>query len=201
VTQTILRIDTSLFGPQGHSSQLNQHLQDQLHAQLGDIQVIHRDLSQAPLPHLDGAFLAALGTPAEARSPAQQAQVALADSLIAELQAAHRVILAAPMYNFAIPSGLKAWMDYVARAGTTFRYTAQGPEGLLGDKPVYIQTTRGGIHQGSPRDSIEPLLTSFFNFLGIRDLRFTFAEGLNMGEQKALGLQAAQAQIAAHLHH
>lgn len=192
----VLRIDTSLFGAQGQSSQLNDAVEQHLRELHGDLHLVHRDLNQAPLPHLSAAFLQALGTPAEQRDAAQIEAVALADSLIAELQAADLVILGAPMYNFGVPSGLKSWMDYIARAGTTFKYTEQGPVGLLADKPVYIQTTRGGLHQGSANDTVVPLLTAFLNFVGLKDLRFTYAEGLNMGALKEENLAKAKAQIA-----
>jgi FMN-dependent NADH-azoreductase len=190
----ILRLDTSVSGPAGQSSQLADLLLSQLEQQ-GPIEVTRRDLAQDALPPISGAFFAALTTPAAERDAQAQAWVALADQLIEELRQAQVLVVAAPMYNFGIPSALKVWMDYVARAGSTFRYTPQGPEGLLADRPVFIQSTRGGLHQGTPRDSIQPQLTSFFNLLGLKDLRFTLAEGLNMAEVQAQQLAQAQAEL------
>jgi FMN-dependent NADH-azoreductase len=197
MTHTILRLDSSLFGDNGQSTQLNAHLVHDLLSKTPEAKVIHRNLTS--LPHLTGEFLGALSTPSETRTEDQQQQVALADELIQELQQADVVILGAPMYNFSVPSQLKSWMDYVARAGTTFRYTSSGPEGLVSNKPVFIQTSRGGIHQGTDRDTIEPLLRNFFALLGIRDLKFTFAEGLNLADHKAIGWQNALQQLDTHL--
>jgi len=194
---TILRLDSSLFAAQGHTTQLNAQLTQALIGQFPQAQVIHRDLTQ--LPHLDGAFLQALHTPAEERTASQQGKVALADELIHELQQADVVLLAAPMYNFSVPSHVKSWMDHVARAGTTFRYTANGSEGLVKNKPVFVQTARGGIHQGTSRDGIEPLVRNFFSLIGITDLRFTFAEGLNLSNHKDIGWQNALRQLETHL--
>lgn len=197
MSKQILRLDSSLFGEQGQSTRLNNLVTEGLQARWPSATLVHRNLVE--LPHLDASFFAALSTGAESRSAAQQQQVALADAIISEVQQADAIVLAAPMYNFSVPSQVKSWLDYLARAGTTFRYTAHGVEGLVSNKPVFIQTTRGGVHQGSPRDSIEPLLTSFFAFIGITDLRFTFAEGLNQPELKEAGWQRAVEQVQKNL--
>jgi len=193
----VLRLDSSLFAGNGQSTLLNDLVEQHLRQVHGELNLVRRDLGQNPLPHLSAEFLQALGTPADQRTTEQAAAVALADTLIAELQAADLVILAAPMYNFAVPSVLKTWMDYVARAGTTFKYTEQGPVGMLADKPVYVQTTRGGLHQGASTDTVVPLLTAFFKLIGVQDLRFTYAEGLNMGALRTENLAKAHAQILA----
>lgn len=190
MTTTVLNITTSLFGANGNSSQLNQAVIERLSRELGDIKVVERDLVHAPLPYFDADFIGALSADQAERNELQQSRVALADSLIAELQNADILVVAAPMYNFGIPAQLKTWVDYVARAGTTFRYTSAGPEGLLGDRPVYITTTRGGVHFGKPSDSETIFLTTFFNFLGLKDLRFIYAEGLNMGQKEVSFSQA-----------
>ncbi len=192
----VLRLDSSLFASNGQSTQLNDLVEQHLRQVHGELNLVRRDLGQNPLPHLSAEFLQALGTPADQRTTEQAAAVALADTLIAELQAADLVILAAPMYNFAAPSVLKTWMDYIARAGTTFKYTEQGPVGMLADKPVYIQTTPG-LHQGASSDTVTPLLTTFFKFIGLQDLRFTYAEGLNMGALRTENLAKAHADILA----
>jgi len=157
-----------------------------------------RDLAVTPHPALDEAALAALFMPAERRTPAQAARVALDDALIAELQSHDVIVLGVPMYNFGVPVQLKSWIDAVARNGVTFRYTATGPEGLLKGKTVYVALARGGVYRNTPNDSQVPYLQSVLGFLGLDDLRFVYAEGLAMGpEAVAKGLAEAQADIAA----
>ncbi|MFO1369133.1 MAG: NAD(P)H-dependent oxidoreductase [Marinagarivorans sp.] len=197
MSKNILRLDSSVFGEQGQSTRLNNLVVEGLQARWPEANLIQRNLSE--LPHLEASFFAALGTDAASRTAEQAHQVALADAIIQEVQQADAIVLAAPMYNFSVPSQVKSWLDFLARAGTTFRYTAQGVEGLVSNKPVFIQTTRGGVHQGSPRDTIEPLLTSFFAFIGISDLRFTFAEGLNQPQLKDAGWQRAVEQVQQNL--
>lgn len=155
------------------------------------------DLAVTPLPAMDEATLGALFTPAEQRSEAQQARVAFNDQLIAELQAADVIVLAAPMINFGISSQLKHWIDAVARAGVTFRYSANGPEGLVTGKKVYVVTTRGGLHRDQASDQVVPHLKVVLGFLGMTDVSIIYAEGLGMGEAAvAQGLAQAREQIA-----
>ncbi|UXH77849.1 FMN-dependent NADH-azoreductase [Roseateles amylovorans] len=159
--------------------------------------VVH-DLSTQPLPPMDEAALGALFTPADQRTEAQQARVAVSDQLIAELMAADVVVLAAPMINFGVSSQLKNWIDGVARAGVTFRYGANGPEGLVTGKKVIVVSSRGGVHRGQPSDNVVPYLKVTLAFLGMTDVEFVYAEGLNMGpEAAAAGLASARAEIAA----
>lgn len=156
-----------------------------------------RDLTHAPHPMLDEAALGALFTPAGERNREQAARVALDEALIAELQAADVVVLGVPMYNFGIPVQLKAWVDAITKAGVTFRYTEQGPVGLLKGKTAYAVLTRGGLYRDQPSDTIVPYLRTLLGFLGITDLRFIYAEGLAMGpEAEARGVAGAQAEIA-----
>lgn len=155
-----------------------------------------RDLTANPHPVLDEPALGALFTPPEARTPAQAARVALDDALIAELQAADVVVLGVPMVNFGVTSQLKNWIDAVARARVTFQYTASGPVGLLTGKKVYAVLTRGGVHRDQPSDTQVPYLKTVLGFLGMTDVEFIYAEGLNMGpEAEAAGVAAAQASI------
>jgi FMN-dependent NADH-azoreductase len=155
------------------------------------------DSAAQPHPALDEAALQALFTPAEQRSPAQAARVALDDALIAQIQAADVLVLGVPTYNFGVSSQLKNWIDAIARARVTFRYTEQGMEGLLKGKTVYAVLTRGGIHRDQPSDSVVPYLRTVLGFLGMTDVRFIYAEGLAMGpEAEARGLAEARAQIA-----
>ena len=140
--------------------------------------------------------LGALFTPADKRSPEQEARVALDDALIAELKAADVVVLGVPMYNFGVPTQLKNWIDAIARAGVTFKYTDKGPVGLVQGKKIYVALTRGGLYRNTPADTQVPYLKTFFAFLGMTDVQFIYAEGLAMGpeaEQKALA--SAQTQI------
>lgn len=190
--KTVLVISASIFGQDGQSSHLIQHALEKLRQTHGEIRTITRDLAAEPVPHLDAfrfsSFLASAGE----RSDEQQQVVDYSDSLIDEIRAADILVIGVPMYNFGIPSALKAYFDHIARAGVTFRYTENGPEGLLEDRPVYILAARGGIYSGTTNDSQTPYLRSFLGFLGMQDLHFVYAEGLNMGEeQKQRSLQDA----------
>ncbi len=151
---------------------------------------------QDPHPALDEEALQALFTPAEQRSPAQAARAALDQALIEQVQAADVLVLGVPMINFGIPAQLKHWIDAIAKAGVTFRYTAQGPVGLLQGKKVYAVLARGGIYRDQPADTMVPYLRTVLAFLGITEVEFIYAEGLNMGpEAQANGLAQARAQI------
>lgn len=157
-----------------------------------------RDLAVYPHPVLDDDALGALFTPAEQRTPAQAARVALDDALIAELLAADVLVLGVPMYNFGVPAQLKNWIDAIARSGVTFRYTERGPEGLLKGKTVYAALARGGRYRDTPADSQVPYLKTILGFLGITDLHFVYAEGLNMGPDAARqGFAEAETELDA----
>ena len=159
-----------------------------------------RDLSSTPHPVLDEATLGALFTPTEKRTPDQVARVALDDALIAEVQAADVIVLGVPMYNFGVPVQLKNWIDAIARNGVTFRYTESGPEGLLTGKKVYVGLARGGRYRGTEADSQVPYLKTVLGFLGMTDVHFIYAEGLNMGPEAAQrGFAQAEADLAAAL--
>lgn len=159
-----------------------------------------RDLATNPHPVLDEAALSALFTPADQRSTEQTARVALDDALIAEVQDNDTLVLRVPMYNFGVPAQLKNWIDAIARSGVTFRYTEHGPEGLLKGKTVYLALARGGRYRDTPADSQAPYLKTVLGFLGMTDLRFVYAEGLNMGpESAARGFADAEADLEAAL--
>lgn len=181
----ILQIHSSARVEGSFSAKLAHQLVARLQAQQDHTQLVFRDLAKQPHPMLDEAALQALFTPAAQRSAEQAARVALDDALIAELQASDVIVIAAPMYNFGITSLLKNWIDAVARAGVTFRYTANGPEGLVTGKKVYVVLTRGGVYENTPLDTQQAYLKSFFAFLGMNDVEFLFAEGLAMGEAAA----------------
>ena len=192
----LLHISSSLFGEQGKSSTLATHFIEQFKQQHPNARITQRDLAASPIPHLDAATFHANLTPADKRSPEQQALAATADEAIAELQNHDVLVLSVPMYNFGIPSTLKAWIDSVARAGTTFRYTATGPEGLLKGKKAYVLAARGGAYQGTPNDTQTPYLKTFLGFIGITDVTFVYAEKLNMlADQQPQILATANAEI------
>lgn len=168
---TILQLNTSLFGAGGQSTTLA----NEFVAKHGG-KVIVRDLAKDPVPHLDasrfGAFLAKPGE----RTPEQQAIVDYSDALIAELREADTIAIGLPMYNFNVPSTLRAYFDHVARAGVTFKYTDKGPVGLLTGKKVYVFVTRGGVYG---TDHIHTkYVRDFLAFLGMTDVEFVYAEGL-----------------------
>lgn len=198
----ILQINASARRVQDGQGSFSTRLADELVAGLSqgrtDAAVQVLDLGLEPHPALDEAALQALFTPAEQRSPAQAERAALDMALIEQLRAVDTLVLAVPMINFGIPTQLKNWIDAVAKAGVTFRYTAQGPEGLLGGKKVYVLLTRGGIYRDQPSDTMVPYLKTVLGFLGMVDIEFVYAEGLAMGpDAEAAGLAAAREQIAA----
>ncbi|HDU8571084.1 TPA: FMN-dependent NADH-azoreductase [Vibrio parahaemolyticus] len=155
-----------------------------------------RDLAANPLPVLDFAVATALRA-TEDLSQEQQAVIDLSDTLIEEVKAADTLVIAAPMYNFTIPTQLKNWIDLIARAGVTFKYTENGVQGLIEGKKAIVVTTRGGIHKDSPTDNVTPYLRTVLGFVGITDVEFVYAEALNMGEDAASkGISEAQSQLA-----
>lgn len=172
----ILQINSSIQ-PNGQSTRLA----EELVSSLGGKAVV-RDLGRDPLPHLNVQRMQKFGQP---------------DPLIDELKSADVLVLGAPMYNFGVSSQLKAWIDHVARAGVTFRYTAAGPEGLLKGKKAYVIATRGGVYAGTGADTQTPYLRQLLGFLGITDVEFIYAEGLALSaESREKSLQGARARIA-----
>ena len=193
----ILVIKSSVFGDNGNSSSLVNSQLAALKAKHPDATVVVRDLSTDPIPHLDGERVGAFFTPADQRSDDQQAVDAFSMALIDELKTADHIVLGLPMYNFGIPSQLKSWIDHVARAGITFRYTENGPQGLLDDKPVTVLAARGGLYAGTENDTVTPYIKLFFGFIGMTDVNFVYAEGLNMGDEtKEKAMSEAQAALA-----
>ena len=181
----VLLIHSSVFGEKSQSLGLaRDFLKRYRHRSL-----VERVLAPHTMPHLDGETFAAMGTDPGELDGRQKQAVALSDELIAELEAADTVVLAAPMYNFSIPSTMKAWIDHVARRGRTFRYTEKGPEGLLKDKKVFVLVARGGLYsKGAPAaafDFQEPYLRTVLGFLGLTDVTFIRLEGLAMGPEAA----------------
>ena len=192
----ILQVNSSVRGDASASTRLANAISARLLALAPDARLTVRDATAQPI--LDGAALGALFTPADARNAEQAARAAVDDATIAEIQAADVVVIGVPMYNFTVPVQLKAWIDAICRAGTTFRYTESGPEGLLKGKKVFVALARGGLYKGTPADSQTPFLRQVLGFLGMSDVRFIHAEGLAMGEEAAAKAFAdAEAEIAA----
>lgn len=193
----ILQINASARREGANSTKLANTVTERLKAAHPAATVTLRDLAATPVTVLDEAALGALFTPAEQRSATQAAVVAEYDALIAEIQAHDAIVLGVPMYNFGVPVQLKAWIDAIARAGVTFRYTESGPEGLIKGKTVYVALARGGLYRDQPHDSQVPYLKTVLGFLGLTDVRFIYAEGLAMGpEATAKGFAQAEADLA-----
>jgi FMN-dependent NADH-azoreductase len=188
--KTILHLNSSIFGDGGQSSRLAKEFIGELPA----AKVVTRDLAAQPLPHLDAERFGAFLSKPEGRTPAQQQVLNESDALVAELRAADTIVLGLPMYNFGVPSQLKAWFDHVARAGVTFKYTDKGAVGLLTGKKAYVFAARGGLYQGTPRDTQTAYVRDFLAFLGITDVQFIYAEGLAISEASRKD-SLAQAQL------
>ena len=185
----LLFVTSSVFGAQSKSRLIGGEFVAAWRKAHPATTVVERSLSAESMPHLTQETIAAWSLPEDQRSPRQRETAAFADAIIAEVEAADVVVIAAPMYNFAVPSTLKAWIDHLARAGRTFRYTAAGPEGLLTGKKVFIVTGRGGVYSGeSPARALdfqEPYLRTVLGFLGLTDVSFIHVEGLALGPDSA----------------
>ncbi|CAM3656741.1 FMN-dependent NADH-azoreductase [Polaromonas hydrogenivorans] len=181
----ILQINASARREGANSTRVANTIVARLQAAHPGARLTLRDLAVTPHPVLDEAALGALFTSADQRTAAQCARVALDDALIAEIQAHDTIVLGVPMYNFGVPVQLKSWIDAIARAGVTFRYTETGPEGLLKGKKVYVALARGGLYRDTANDSQVPYLKSVLGFLGLSDVNFIYAEGLAMGAEAA----------------
>ncbi|NGY05148.1 FMN-dependent NADH-azoreductase [Solimonas terrae] len=194
--KTLLQIKTSVFSDHGNSTKLANEFVAGWQKANPDGRVVVRDLATEPLPHLSAERVQAFFTPAAQRTAEQQAHSSASEELIDELKAADVVVLGLPLYNFGVPSTLKAYFDHLARNGISFRYTANGPEGLIADRKVYVFAARGGFYKDTPADSQTPFVKAFLNFIGLRDIEFVYAEGLNVSEdQKRSSLEAASAEI------
>jgi FMN-dependent NADH-azoreductase len=183
----VLHIDSSILGDASVSRQLSQAIVTQLQAKHADATVEYLDLAQQPIPHLTAEIL--MGQDAE--------QAALGEKIIQQYLDADVVVVGAAMYNFGLPSTLKAWIDRISVAGKTFKYTENGPVGLAGEKKAYIASSRGGVYgENSPVDFQEGFLKTVFNFTGVNDVEIIRAEGVNMGaESKDQAIASALAQV------
>jgi len=177
----ILHIDSSLQGNNSTSSKIATKLIEKLDVNnTQEQQVTYRDLNVSQVPHLTDAIFSAFHTPEAERTIEQQAAAAVSDQLIDEVSNSDILIIAVPMYNFGVPSTLKAWIDHIARAGKTFSYTAEGPKPLLEMPKTYVIATRGGMYANTPADTQAPWLEQVLKFVGVQEVEFIFAEGVAM---------------------
>ncbi|MDQ7734343.1 NAD(P)H-dependent oxidoreductase [Halomonas sp. SpR1] len=191
MTTRALVITSSILADNGQSNALANRFIEQAKAR-NDIEVTQRDVVKNALPHLDISELGAWQVVAAERTAEQQVLAARSDGLLAELHANDVLVIAVPMYNLGVPSQLKAWFDRVLRAGETFRYTENGPQGLVEGKRAIILAARGGMYAGTEMDSQTPHLKSMLGLMGITDVDVVYAEGLNMGDQhRAAALKEA----------
>lgn len=191
----ILQINSSVRGSSSTSTRIATSVVEQLKRLHPEASVTVRDLDKHPV--LDSQALGALFTPAEARTQEQKDRVAQDDATIAQLLEADTIVIGVPLYNFGEPVQLKAWIDSISRAGVTFRYTSNGPEGLVKGKKVYVAFARGGKYRDTPADTQTPYLRNVLAFLGMTDVTFLHAEGLAMGEESvAKALAEVDAEIA-----
>lgn len=190
----VLQVNSSVRGAASLSTKIATSIVQHVLARKPSATVEVRELKSQPF--LDEQALGALFTPADARTPEQKERVAVDDATIAQLREADVVVLGVPLYNLGEPVQLKAWLDAISRAGVTFRYGPNGPEGLLKDKKVFVALARGGKYRDTPYDTQTPYLRNILGFLGMTDVTFLHAEGLAMGEESvAKALADVQAQI------
>jgi FMN-dependent NADH-azoreductase len=196
----VLHIDSGILGEHSVSPRLTAAVAAQLQADRADTRIVHRDLVARPLPHLSGAHLMAANAKPEEVDAQIAAEVAESQVVLEEFLAADTIIIGAPMYNFSLPSQLKAWIDRLAVAGKTFRYTAEGPEGLAKGKKVIIVSTRGGHYSSGPAaamDHQESYLKVVLGFFGITDIEIIRAEGLNLSaDSKIEAISEAEKTIS-----
>lgn len=196
----LLHVDSSILGGNSVSRGLSAEIVAAEMRRAPDVEVIYRDLAAAPLAHLSGLHLAARQAGQAPQPAALERDLENGDSALAEFVAADVIVIGAPMYNFGIPSQLKAWIDRLAVAGRTFRYGPNGPEGLAGGKRVIIASSRGGSYGQQPMASLdhqETYLRGVFGFFGITNLTFIRAEGVAVANQRDKSIQTARAAIAA----
>lgn len=196
----LLHIDSSILGTQSASRELSAAWAAQWKARHPQGSVTYHDLADQPLPHLSSDVLMARSAPHAVEDAELRRRIEADEIIMREFLEADVVVIGAPMYNFSVPSQLKAWIDRIAIAGRTFRYGPNGPEGLAGGKKIVVVSSRGGVHSAGPTavfDHQESYLRSVFTFLGITDIQFIRAEGLNMGaDKRAAAMNDAHARIA-----
>ncbi|MBS7563532.1 FMN-dependent NADH-azoreductase [Mucilaginibacter sp. Bleaf8] len=190
----ILHVISSPRGAASNSIKLGNAIIDRLRENDAAAAVTVRDLTNGPFPHLEEAHLNAFFTPVEQHTEDNKAAIRHSNEAIQEIFDADVIVIGAPMYNFTIPSVLKSWIDHIARAGITFRYTASGPEGLVNGKKVYVAVATGGVYSSgdaSSYDFVTPYLKAFLAFIGLTDVTFIRAEGFAIGDLQATALDKA----------
>lgn len=200
MSHSVLHIDSSPLGDHSVSRKLTAKVLAELKESHPDTQIVTRDLGTSPLPHLNGITVGAFFTPPDQRNEVLNEALKQSDEVIDELFAADVIVIGAPMWNFGIPSSLKAWIDHIARAGRTFKYGASGPESLLPlGKKVIIVSSRGGIYSSGPMqimDHQETYLKAILGFIGLHDVSIIRAEGVAMGEEAVKGaMYSAETQL------
>jgi FMN-dependent NADH-azoreductase len=194
---SLLQLSASIHSDGGQSSQLASRFVQAYRQHHPDARIVRRDLASESVPHLSAGRFGAFQSKAGERTAEQRAVVEYSDALIAELRDADVIVLGLPMYNFGVPSQLKAYFDHIARAGVTFKYSDKGAVGLLTGKKAYVFAARGGLYVGTPLDTQTSYVRDFLRFVGISDVEFVYAEGLNVSPQsKEAGLAKAAAEIA-----
>ena len=195
--KTLLQINTSIFSNNGQSSQLAEEFVAAWRARNPAMAVRVRDLGSDPVPHLTADGFKSFSADPAVRTAEQKAAADLSDALIEELKQADVVVIGLPLYNFGVPSALKAYFDHIGRAGVTFRYTANGPVGMLDNKKVYVFATRGGFYEGTALDTQSAYVRDFLAFIGITDVEFIYVEGLGIGaNEKLAAIDKAKQTIA-----
>lgn len=187
----ILHVISSPRGAASNSIKLGNAIISKLKVQYPDANVVVKDLTVAPFPHLEEVHLNAFFTPVENHTEENKAAIRHSNEAIQQIMDADILVIGAPMYNFGVSSVLKAWIDHIARAGVTFRYTANGPEGLLKGKKAYVAVATGGVYEGDLRsiDFVTPYLKHILGFIGITDVVFNKAEGFAMSALQATALE------------
>lgn len=196
---TLLRVDSSALSQGSHSKELADYFLSKWQSQHHDADIQTVDLAATPPPHMDQAMIGAMYTMPNERDDAQKSALALSEQYVAQIRAADTLVLTSPMYNFAIPSTLKAYLDHILRVGETFQYGENGPEGLLKGKKAYVFLASGGDYTQPPMDAlnfVKPYLKTALNFIGIEDITFIEAPGMGMGDDAVTqSIEAAKARI------
>jgi FMN-dependent NADH-azoreductase len=197
--KTLLVINSSVSGPNSVSRTLVEHAVAEIVRTHPDVRIVYRDVGHTPIPHLTAETVAGVrGAP---QTESEQRTRRLSDELIAELRDADTILIGVPMYNFGVPTALRAWFDHVLRAGETFAYSEAGPQGLLSAKRVVIVESRGGLYSEGPAKAIdfqEPYLRQLFRFIGVSDVTFIHAEKIGFGAQaRDAAIASAKTQLTA----
>src|SRR5438552_2022587 len=198
--KNVLLVLSSPRGNESYSHRVANHVIDEIRAEHPGVEVVIRDLANDPLPHVAEPFVNGRGLPPEQRNAAQASALRVSDALIDEVDAADIIVLAVPMYNFGVPSALKAWIDHIVRPGRTFSYSKRGPVGLVQGKKGIVVVARGGVYSQGPMMSFEfqeSYLRTVLAFIGIVDLDIVRVEGLAMGED-AIRSALAHAETRVH---